>query len=86
MAILKLEEMHGIDIGNAHRNDVSCGEFMDGGGKDMRISLSQKLKNAIYSAFYLAMQPIILQKIMNVFTCCCSILTPQRKGSVTEWK
>ena len=28
-AILKLEEMHGVDICNAYRNDVCCGESLD---------------------------------------------------------
>ena len=52
-SILKLEEMHGVDIGNAYRNDISCGDFVDYVGKGMRNSLSQKLKNAnFFSIFF----------------------------------
>ena len=83
-SILKLEEMHGVEIGNAYRNDISCGDFVDYVGKGMRNSLSQKLKNANFSAFSLTVQQIIPQKIRNAFTCYCSILTPQKKGSVTK--
>ena len=46
-AILKLEEMHGVDIGQAYRNDVNCAEFIDYISKDIiQQTFYEKMKNA----------------------------------------
>ena len=52
-SILKLEEMHGVDVGSAYRNDKSCGEFVDCIGKDFSNVLSKNIKNAdFYSILF----------------------------------
>ena len=52
-AILKLEEMHGVDVGQANRNDKNCAEFIDYIGKDLHDNVSKKLKNSnFYSILF----------------------------------
>ena len=45
-AIVKLEELHGVDIGQSYRNDVNCAEFIDYISKDIQQTLSQKMISA----------------------------------------
>ena len=41
-AILKLEEMHDVDVGQAYRNDKNCAKFIDYIGKDLHDNVSKK--------------------------------------------
>ena len=43
-AILKLEEMHGVDVGQAYRNHKNCAEFIDYIGKDLHDNVSKKFE------------------------------------------
>ena len=48
--IINLEEIHGVSMGEAYRNDKSCGEFIDYLGKDISDNLSSDLaKTRFYS-------------------------------------
>ena len=52
-AILKLEEMHGVDVGQAYRDRKNCAEFIDYLGKDLQNNLSAKVQNAnFYSILF----------------------------------
>ena len=44
--ILKLEEMHGVDIGQSYQNDVNCAECIDYMSKYIQQTLSEKIKSA----------------------------------------
>ena len=44
--ILKLESLHGVEIGIKHLNDMSLGSFIDYSGNDLKSKLTEKLCTA----------------------------------------
>ena len=52
-AILKLEEIHGVDVGMAYRTDKNCAEFIDYIGQDLHLNVSEKIKRSnFYSVLF----------------------------------
>ena len=50
--ILKLEQLHGVDIGNKYLNDTSLGMFIDYIGKDLTNKLSDKMSGANFFSVF----------------------------------
>ena len=44
--LLKLEEKHGVELGNTYRSDMSCATFINFIGDELSIQLRKKLSNA----------------------------------------
>ena len=40
--ILKLEKMHGVEIGSAYNNEIQCGQFIDYIGQDLKQNLNKE--------------------------------------------
>ena len=40
--ILKLEKMHGVEIGSAYNNEIQCGQFIDYIGQDLKQNVNKE--------------------------------------------
>lgn len=45
-ALTKLEEKHGVALGDGNKNDLACATFTDYIARDLRENLSQVLQSA----------------------------------------